>query len=242
MIGALQKISTALKSTQTPTTYNASLPILIKVLAKLKGDMYLLQIGTQKIETKSYKPLHIGERYWGEMGRSSLGHIALKNLIAQPKIMEMFFDAPLKFSLQNLQEMGEKSDIFEGFRDFLSYKLAEAKSREEFIFLSHLLLGLKHGVLSLVIDEKNEVLQMKRYGTNKVRFSAIMPLLGIVEGDIGVHKEGNTLDMKVLYQSTKTLLEQNLNKLKGFKIGKISINTHLSPFYEYKEALLDVRG
>lgn len=242
MLSKIAKIATALKSTQTPTTYNASLPMLIKVIAKLKGDMYLLQIGAQKIETKSQKQLHIGERYWGEMGRSSLGHITLRNLIAQPKIMNMFHDAPLKFSLQDLQEMGEQSDIFEGFKEFLTHKLAEATSKEEFVFLGNLLLGLKQGVLSLVISEKNEVLQMRKSGANKVRFSAIMPLLGIIEGEIGVYKEGNTLDVKVLYESTKTLLEKNLTLLKGFKIGKITIDTHLSPLYEYKESLLDVRG
>ncbi len=102
MLSGLQKIAATLKNAQTPTTYNASLPMLIKVLAKLKGDMYLLQIGAQKIETRSQKQLNVGERYWGEMGRSSLGHIALKNLIAQPKIIEMFHNALLKFSLQNL--------------------------------------------------------------------------------------------------------------------------------------------
>lgn len=242
MLSGLQKIAATLKNAQTPTTYNASLPMLIKVLAKLKGDMYLLQIGAQKIETRSQKQLNVGERYWGEMGRSSLGHIALKNLIAQPKIIEMFHNAPLKFSLQNLQEMGEQQDMFEGFKEFLTHKLADSSSREEFIFLGNLLLGLKQGVLNLVISEKDEVLQMKKSGTNKVRFSAIMPILGIVEGEIGVYKDGNTLELKVLYESTKSLLERNLTSLRGFKVGKIVIDTHLIPLYEYKEALLDVRG
>ena len=89
------------------------------------------------------------------------------------------------------------------------------------------MLGLKQGVLSLVISEKDEVLQMKKSGTNKVRFSAIMPILGIVEGEIGVYKDGNTLELKVLYESTKSLLERNLTSLRGFKVGKIVIDTHL---------------
>ena len=91
MIQKLQKLSHLLKnSQQTPATYNASLPILIRVIQKLKGDMYLLQIGAQQMQTKSHKALIVGERYWGEMGRSSLGHITLHNLILQPKILDFF--------------------------------------------------------------------------------------------------------------------------------------------------------
>lgn len=240
MLKALEKISHALKHTQTPKLYNAQLPLLIKVIAKLKGDTYLLQVGAQKIETKSHKALQIGERYWAEMAKSSLGHITLKNLIPQPKIIEMFSHAPLQFSLQDLQELGKESDIFEGFKDFLSAKLAEAKSKEEFIFLGNLLLGLKNGVLSLVIGEKNEVLQIKKIATNKVRFSAIMPLLGIIEGEISLpHKH---LSIKVLYESTKILLEKHLELLVGFNVASITLEKSLSPLYEYKESLLDVRG
>lgn len=242
MIHKLQNLVNTLKSIQTPMSYNAALPMLIKVIAKLEGDMYLLQIGTQQLQTKSHKRLHVGERYWGEMGRSSLGHITLHNLIAQPKIMEMFYNAPLKFTLSQLQEMGENSDIFEGFRDFLSQKCADAHSKEEFMFLGNLLLGLKQGVLSLIIDEKNELLQIKKSGANKVRFSAIMPLLGIIDGEIGIFKDTHKLNMKVMYESTKALLERHIGDLKGFYVENISIDTHIAPLYEYTQSLLDVRG
>lgn len=241
MINKINKISNILKNAHI--NYNASLPVLIKVISKLKGDMYLLQIGAKNIQTKSVRTLNIGEKYWGEMGRSSLGHITLTNLVAQPKIMDFFNDAPLKFSLQNLMELSSNDeDIFEGFRDFLIQKLAQSASKEEFIFLGNILLGLKNGILSLVISEKNEVLQIKKIATNKVRFSAIMPTLAIVEGEIGIYNDERTLDIKVLYESTKAILEKHLSHLKGFKVGKISVEKHLSPLYECKEALLDVRG
>lgn len=243
MIQKLQKLSHLLKNNQKiPATYNASLPILIRVIQKLKGDMYLLQIGAQQMQTKSHKALIVGERYWGEMGRSSLGHITLHNLIMQPKILDFFHNAPLKFTLQDLQDLGEQSDIFEGFKDFIVHKLAQANSKEEFLFLSNILLGLKSGVLSLMINEKDEVLQIKKYDSNKVRFSVVMPLLGIVSGEIGIYEGGNTLDIKVLYETTKAMLEKNLNMLKGFKVSKISVDTNLLPLYEFKESLLDVRG
>ncbi|WP_334082826.1 hypothetical protein [Helicobacter typhlonius] len=242
MLNKIAQIAATLKNTQTPTTYNAALPILIKIIAKLKGDMYLLQIGAQRIETKSHKQLNVGERYWGEMGRSSLGHITLKNLIAQPKIIDMFANAPLKLSLQNLQDLGKQSDIFSGFKDFLSQKLADSVSKDEFIFLGNLLLGLEKNVLSLVISEKDEVLQMKRVGTNKVRFSAIMPSLGIIEGEINIAKGGNALSLKVMYESTKILLEQNFALLKGFAVSSIVLDSALKPLYEFQESLLDVRG
>lgn len=85
MIGKLQKLSQVLaQSATSKASYNASLPMLIRVVSKLKGDLYLLQVGTQKIQTRSHKELFIGERYWGEMGKSTLGHIVLRNLVHQP--------------------------------------------------------------------------------------------------------------------------------------------------------------
>ncbi len=242
MIQKIAKLAQNLK-VSSPTTYNAALPMLIKVLAQTKGDTYLLQVGSKQIQSKSHKELFIGQKYWGEMGKSSLGHITLRNLIPQPNILESFSKAPLQFSLQDLQELGEQKDIFEGFKDFLSQKLATAQSKEEFLFLSNLLLGLKSGVLSLAIAEKNEILQMKKIGANTMRFSAIMPSLGIIEGEmISITKGGNALSLKVMYESTKALLEKNLSLLKGFKLSKITLDSSLKPLYEFKESLLDVRG
>lgn len=240
----IQKIANLAQNLKvsSPTTYNAALPMLIKVLAQTKGDTYLLQVGSKQIQSKSHKELFIGQKYWGEMGKSSLGHITLRNLIPQPNILESFSKAPLQFSLQDLQELGEQKDIFEGFKDFLSQKLATSQSKEEFLFLSNLLLGLKSGVLSLAITEKNEILQMKKIGANTMRFSAIMPSLGIIEGEISITKGGNALSLKVMYESTKALLEKNLSLLKGFRLSKITLDSSLKPLYEFKESLLDVRG
>lgn len=241
MIHKIQHIAKALKSS-APSTYNATLPMLIKVLARLKNDSYLLQVGSKQIESKSHKELLVGGKYWGEMGKSSLGHITLRNLILQPKILESFQHAPLQFQIQDLQDLGKQEDIFDGFRDFVSSKLAQAQTKEEFLFLSNLLLGLKNGVMNLVISEKDEILQIKRSGVNTLRFSAIMPALGIIEGDITLLRSGNTLSLKVMYESTKNLLEKNLHSLKGFVVSKITLDSALTPLYEFKQTLLDVRG
>lgn len=245
MIGKLQKLSQVLaKSASSTASYNASLPLLIRVVSKLKGDLYLLQVGTQTIQTKSHKELMVGERYWGEMGKSSLGHIVLRNLIHQPKIIEYFHHSPLQFSLQDLENLGKEKDIFEGFKDFLAHRLGEAQSKEEFLFLSNMLLALKNGVLNLVIGEKEDILQIKRIGQNKVRFSAIMPLLGIIEGEIclGGSNVGKILELKVMYESTKIALEKHLDLLQGFGVTQIVVDSRITPLYEFKQSLLDVVG
>lgn len=244
MIHSLQKISEVLGAATKgrSTTYNASLPMLIRVLAQLKGDTYLLQVGTQQIQSRSQKELIVGQRYWGEMSKSSLGQITLCNLTPQPKIIESFHNAPLKFSLQDLYALGERGDVLESVSDFVAHKLTQAQSREEFLFLSNLLLGTKDGILSFVIGEKEDILQCKKVAKNKIRFSAIMPSLGIIEGEIGVFQEGNTLVLKVMYESTKEILQKNLSELKGFKVGHISVDIHLKPLLEFSQALLDVRG
>lgn len=243
MIGKLQKLSQVLaQSATSKASYNASLPMLIRVVSKLKGDLYLLQVGTQKFQTRSHKELFIGERYWGEMGKSTLGHIVLRNLVHQPKIIEYFQHSPLRFSVQDLQNLGKEKDIFEDFKDFLAHRLSEAQSKEEFLFLSNMLLALKSGVLNLVIGEKEDILQIKRIGQNKVRFSAIMPILGIIEGEISFYDGRNILDMKVLYESTRVVLEKNLDLLSGFELRQIIVDARIQPLYEFHKSLLDVVG
>lgn len=248
MIPRLTQITQLLHTAAKEKHFNASLPLTIKVLAKLKGDLYLLQIGSQKIETKSHKELLIGGRYWGEMGKSSLGHIALRNLVMQPQILQSFQHSPLHFSIDDLkslfslEEQTEESNIFEDFKDFILQKLANASSKNEFLFLSNMLLALKSGVLNLIVGEKENILQVKKIATNKVRFTAIMPILGMIEGEITHQNQDNILDIKVLYESTKEILEKNLEDIRGFKVGVIRLDQNIKPMYEFKEQLLDIKG
>lgn len=247
MISKLANISHIFHAAAKEKHFNASLPLTIKVLAKLKGDLYLLQIGTQKIETKSHKELLIGGRYWGEMGKSSLGHIALRNLVMQPQILQSFQHSPLNFSIDDLkslfsEEQTEESNIFEDFKDFILQKLATASSKSEFLFLSNMLLALKSGVLNLIIGEKENILQVKKNAANKVKFTAIMPVLGMIEGEITHQNHDNILDIKVLYESTKEILEKNFENIRGFKVGVIRIDQNIKPMYEFKEQLLDIKG
>lgn len=247
MISKLANISHIFHAATKEKHFNASLPLTIKVLAKLKGDLYLLQIGTQKIETKSHKELLIGGRYWGEMGKSSLGHIALRNLVMQPQILQSFQHSPLNFSIDDLkslflEEQTEESNIFEDFKDFILQKLATASSKSEFLFLSNMLLALKSGVLNLIIGEKENILQVKKNATNKIKFTAIMPILGMIEGEITHQNHDNILDIKVLYESTKEILEKNFENIRGFKVGVIRIDQNIKPMYEFKEQLLDIKG
>lgn len=247
MISKLANISHIFHAATKEKHFNASLPLTIKVLAKLKGDLYLLQIGTQKIETKSHKELLIGGRYWGEMGKSSLGHIALRNLVMQPQILQSFQHSPLNFSIDDLkslflEEQTEESNIFEDFKDFILQKLATASSKSEFLFLSNMLLALKSGVLNLIIGEKENILQVKKNATNKIKFTAIMPILGMIEGEITHQNHDNILDIKVLYESTKEILEKNFENIRGFKVGAIRIDQNIKPMYEFKEQLLDIKG
>lgn len=144
--------------------------------------------------------------------------------------------------MQDLQNLGKEKDIFEDFKDFLAHRLSEAQSKEEFLFLSNMLLALKSGVLNLVIGEKEDILQIKRIGQNKVRFSAIMPILGIIEGEISFYDGRNILDMKVLYESTRVVLEKNLDLLSGFELRQIIVDARIQPLYEFHKSLLDVVG
>lgn len=245
MINSIKQISKLLNNAANfQTSFNAALPMSIKVLAKLKGDLYLLQVGNQQIKTKSNKELLVGQKYWGEMNKSSLGHIMLQNLISKPVMLDSIQNSPLQFSLNDLETLSKESNkgILDEFREFVIQKLAIAESKSEFIFLSNMLLALKSGILHLVIGDRDSILQIKAQGKNNIKFSAIMPMLGIIEGVILQDNSKHLLDLKVLYEKTKEILLNNAYMLDSLHLRTICLDKSISPLYEFKQQLLDIKG
>ena len=93
-----------------PKHFNASLPVLLKVLAQSKNGEYLLQLGRSQISTKSAIKLEIGKTYWANMQKNAANQIVLNNLIKNPKIMENLKNSPLKFSLHDLAQFWVMSE------------------------------------------------------------------------------------------------------------------------------------
>lgn len=230
------------------TEFNGTLPILLKVLSKSKNGQYLLKMGNTTIETKSHKELFVGQKYWANMSKSSVGAIVLSNLIRPPKMLEMIEKSPLKFDTQDLDKIFKdfKSDTLNELKDFLLDRLPLAQSRVEFLNLGNLLLSLHNGVVSLVISDgqKDGLLQIKK-GKNKkqsLEFYALYPHLGAIRGRVYLVEDGVSVEIWVLYESVKKLLEANKDKLKGFDNIEIYQEKDIQPLFEFEEGVLDIKA
>lgn len=230
------------------TEFNGTLPILLKVLSKSKNGQYLLKMGNTTIETKSHKELFVGQKYWANMSKSSVGAIVLSNLIRPPKMLEMIEKSPLKFDTQDLDKIFKdfKSDTLNELKDFLLDRLPLAQSRVEFLNLGNLLLSLHNGVVSLVISDgqKDGLLQIKK-GKNKkqsLEFYALYPHLGAIRGRVYLVEDSVSVEIWVLYESVKKLLEANKDKLKGFDNIEIYQEKDIQPLFEFEEGVLDIKA
>ncbi|MDE5591952.1 MAG: hypothetical protein K2I63_03215, partial [Helicobacter sp.] len=232
-----------------PVQFNTAIPMRLEVLKKIRDISYLIKVGNIALETKSFKELEIGGKYWATIKKSSSGSIMLSNLIKEPHFMQDK-DVPLKFDAQTIEKIltpktKEKSP-FESFKDFLSERLVQAQSKWEFVFLSHLLISLKQKVLTLPLcyeEKKNGILQLrKRKGKTQecLEFYSIFAHLGAISGVLYKLDQTLRLDIDVLYENVANLLQDNLKTLS--LIANISINPHIKPLYDFSDSLLDVEG
>ncbi|WP_394908136.1 hypothetical protein [uncultured Helicobacter sp.] len=244
-ISALQKLISQADS--KALHFNARLPISLKVLQKLDATTYLLQVGTKTLKTTSYKPLHIGQKYWAQMSSTKDNNIVLGNLLERPKILDSIAQSPLKFSPQTLEETLKElgAELPKEMAQFSAEQMAQAKDKAEFEYFGFVLAGLRQGVLSLCITDKGAqdgLLQLKG-NKNELIFSAIMPNLGIIEGKITLRDELPHLTLKANFASTLALLQSQVGELEGFSSVSFEEVAHLLPlFTQDSEHLLNVVG
>lgn len=226
--------------------FNATLPILLKVLSRSKTDEYLLRLGNIAIKTKSQKELLINQNYWASMSKSSAGAIILSHLTQVPKMAQTLEKSPISFLPQSLLEFFEKPKALETYKDFLVEKFAQAPNHFEFYILGNLLLSLHKGIASFVItqNDRRGILQIQASKTKKqsLDFYAFYPNLGSIKGRVYRMQNGVGAEFSVSYESVKTILEKNKAALNGFEKIHIYVAKDIEPFFEFEESLLDIKG
>ncbi len=244
----LTQVQNAMQNSSKATQFNATLPIKLEVMEKLQGIRYMLKVGNTAMETKSYKELEIGGKYWAMMGRSSVGSITLSNLIKQPSLMKET-NVPLKLNEKMLKQFLESGENpFDAMKGFLSEQLSQAESKWEFAFLSHMLMSLKHKVLTLPLrydEDKDGFMQMRKKRIQNqecLEFYSVFSNLGATWGVLWNLKEGVRLDISVMYESVASLLRRNLNELDFIRETHIIVDSEIVPLYEFSDSLLDLEG
>lgn len=247
-LGQLAQIQNNLQNSATQATqFNATLPMRLEVMEKMQGIRYMLKIGNITMETKSLKELEIGGKYWAMMAKSN-GSITLSNLIKQPDLLKTQ-NTPLKLNPETMaQFLKEGENPFETMKGFLMDRLAQAESKWEFAFLSHMLMSLRQKVLTLPLhyDEKKDgFLQLRKRRANNhdyLEFYSVFANLGATWGYLYKLNNGIKLDISVMYESIAKLLKNNLNELEFINQVNIHTNSEIKPLYDFNDFLLDLEG
>ncbi len=245
MLEALNAINqlNALHSKNASHHFNATLPILLKVLEKQDKDLFLLQVGNRIIPTKSEQDLKINQPYFATMQRDRLGDIVLKNLVPAPKILDALDDLPTLEMKQIKEILSTKDNTpLKEYKEFLSEKLVHAKSSQEFLNTANMLLSLQSQVLSFVVENerKKAFLQVKAK-KQSVDFYALYPNLGEIGGVIYLKEKEKQLFLKTTLQRTKEILKEAQNTLLGF--SSVEIVCEKTPMlFAFEERLLDTLG
>ncbi len=245
MLEALNAINqlNALHSKNASHHFNATLPILLKVLEKQDKDLFLLQVGNRIIPTKSEQELKINQPYFATMQRNQLGDIVLKNLVPAPKILEALDDLSA-LEIKKIKEIlsAKDSTPLKEYKELLSEKLIHAKNPQEFLNTANMLLSLQSQVLSFVIENerKKAFLQVKAK-KQSVDFYALYPNLGEIGGVIYLKEKEKQLFLKTTLQRTKEILKEAQNTLLGFSCVEI-VCEKTPMLFAFEERLLDTLG
>ncbi|KHL80448.1 hypothetical protein [Helicobacter pylori] len=241
-LNALNQLN-ALHSKNAAHHFNATLPILLKVLEKQDKDLFLLQVGNRIIPTRSEQELKINQPYFAIMQRNQLGDIVLKNLVPAPKILDALDDLPTLEMKQIKEILSAKDNTpLKEYKEFLSEKLVHAKNSQEFLNTANMLLSLQSQVLSFVVENerKKAFLQMKAK-KQSVDFYALYPNLGEIGGVIYLKEKEKQLFLKTSLQRTKEVLKEAQNTLLGF--SSVEIVCEKTPMlFAFEERLLDTLG
>ncbi|MBH0296422.1 hypothetical protein I6945_05035 [Helicobacter pylori] len=241
-LNALNQLN-ALHSKNAAHHFNATLPILLKVLEKQDKDLFLLQVGNKIIPTKSEQELKINQPYFATMQRNQLGDIVLKNLVPAPKILDALNDLPA-IEMKQIKEILSAKDNtpLKEYKEFLSEKLVHAKNSQEFLNTANMLLSLQSQVLSFVVENerKKAFLQMKAK-KQSVDFYALYPNLGEIGGVIYLKEKEKQLFLKTTLQRTKEILKEAQNTLLGFSFVEI-VCEKTPMLFAFEERLLDTIG
>ncbi|MGL2487566.1 hypothetical protein ACOWNF_03395 [Helicobacter pylori] len=245
MLEALNAINqlNALHSKNAAHHFNATLPILLKVLEKQDKDLFLLQVGNRIIPTKSEQELKINQPYFATMQRNQLGDIVLKNLVPAPKILDALDDLSA-IEMKKIKEILSAKDNTPSkeYKELLSEKLIHAKNPQEFLNTANMLLSLQSQVLSFVIENerKKAFLQVKAK-KQSVDFYALYPNLGEIGGVIYLKEKEKQLFLKTSLQRTKEILKEAQNTLLGFSCVEI-VCEKTPMLFAFEERLLDTLG
>jgi hypothetical protein len=224
MLLNISKIGKILKETnRLAGEFNTSIPLKVEIKKEINPITYLIKLGNREVETKSFVPLKVGNKYLANVTEKK-GKITIQNLKPYPKLLELLEKLPLKKE-QNLT----KEKILE--------HLSHAKSKEEFLFYANILFAFQKGIRHIFINEKNNqgIMQFK-YEKNRITFYAAFKFLGELKGEITPYK----VTIYTPFKNVASLILQNSDKID--KKVEVFVNDSINSMFEFKNSLLDIKA
>lgn len=219
---------------------NSSLAFEIKVLRQLFSNRYELEVGKNIVETKSFKPLDVGQKYWAQM-RESKGVVQLQHLLKKPVYLQE--KPPLifkNFEFAVLQNMNI-------FKRSLIDALSNTTTEKEFKFITDILLGLHHGVVTVPFEYRDRYALFQYRNKNKisitknsVEFYAEFVNLGPISGTVSTNAAFKELYLEVHFENTANYLKEQSKNL-DFDIFEVSVGEP-QPLFNLNNSLLDLKG
>lgn len=216
-ISKTAKILKALNRFQS-IEFNTSLPVKLEVKEKLSDIKYLIQLGKKEVVTKSFIPLTKGKFF--ATVKETEGNITISDLKPLSKLALMFEKITPKDSDTKAQILNN---------------LANAASKEEFLFYMNILLAYNQKIYHLFINEKKKALLQYKFHKNKLKFYAVFNNLGEIEGEIF----DNTLNICSPFKNTLRIIEENKDLI------DLEVHTFLKetkPLYEFSENLINLKA
>ncbi|MFC2074224.1 hypothetical protein ACFLR3_03130 [Campylobacterota bacterium] len=222
------------------------LPVEVLVLKKLSPEKYLLQIKDMTFETTTPKPLDVGTKYLASIAQDTKSNTLFLN---------HFHKAPLKpeQAIYQLEELishfkkPSKEAITELHSKLLS-TLSNSSSKEEFNFLTQLLLGLNQETVSLpfkytdgfgLVQYKKKKKQDKQ-SQDEVQFYAHLQHLGPLDGVVGLNDEQIYIKINVLFEESFTLLQNYKNVFSLESEIHIQLKEEIRPLFVLNDKILDI--
>jgi hypothetical protein len=210
--------------------------LLIPIYVQKMIDMakYNIKLGNRDLTTKSFIELEEWTRYWGELSNDDKGNIKISNIQKKPSLLQQE-KFPLAFDLLNLNKIFSLDDSIGYIKGFILDNIVLSSNKEEFLFLSNLLLSMHFDVLSIpfIYNNTYNILQMK----NNI-FIITTNHLGLIRGVFD--KDKKTLFLKVCSNvCIKPIKDILSNKLKDIELS-FQISSDISLLFEFKNNALNL--
>jgi hypothetical protein len=202
--------------------FNASLPIKIEVKKEINPIRFLIQLGNREIETKSYIPLKVGNKYLAQIKENKYS-IQIKNLKDYPKILD------------TLKKINFTKELLTPDKKEIMHHLANSNNKTEFIFWMNILIAMHQKIYHLIINDKKKALMQLKYKKNTLKFYAVFEHLGEIEGILF----NDNLKLFCEFNSTISLINLYKNELPFIvEVNKKEIDS----LYEFSENLINLKA